>query len=304
MNFTINPLAAMNIELPIRLRRNRQSPARRLLLQETHLHPSDFVAPLFIVEGNQQKQPIPSLPDVYRLSLDLLVKEVQEMHSLGVVAIDLFAYVPAEKKDPFGTEALRTGNLLHRAIDTIKQKIPEICLMVDIALDPYTDHGHDGVLNAKGDVDNDHTIEQLGKMSLLAANAGADVIAPSDMMDGRVAYLRKLLDEENFSQVGIISYAAKYASAFYGPFRQALDSAPKIGDKKSYQLNPANVREALLECALDEAEGADMLLIKPALPYLDIIAKVKEKTNLPVGAYHVSGEYAMLMAAAQLGWLN
>lgn len=304
MNFTIDPLSALNIELPVRLRRNRQSAAIRSLLQETHLRPAHFVAPLFVVEGSQQKQTIPSMPEVYRFSIDLLVKEVIELHKLGIVAVDLFAYVPPEKKDPHGTEGIRSGNLLHQAIDAIKQKVPDICLMVDIALDPYTDHGHDGVLNARGDVDNDHTLEQLGRMSLLAANAGADVIAPSDMMDGRVAYLRRLLDTENYAHVSIISYAAKFASAFYGPFRQALDSAPQTGDKKSYQLNPANVREALLECALDEAEGADMLLIKPALPYLDIIAKVKERTNLPVGAYHVSGEYAMLMAAAQQGWLN
>lgn len=304
MNFMIDIPSALNIELPVRLRRNRQSSAIRSLLQETHLRPSHFVAPLFVVEGSQQKQPIPSMPEVYRFSIDLLIKEVMELRNLGIAAIDLFAYVPHDKKDPLGSEAIRSGNLLHRAIDAIKQKVPEICLMVDIALDPYTDHGHDGVLNARGDVDNDHTLAQLGKMSLLAANAGADVIAPSDMMDGRVAYLRKLLDAENNTRVSIISYAAKFASAFYGPFRQALDSAPKSGDKKSYQLNPANVREALLECALDEAEGADMLLIKPALPYLDIITKVKEKTNLPVGAYHVSGEYAMLKAAAQQGWLN
>lgn len=304
MNFSLDLPLIGGMELPVRLRRNRQSSAIRSLLQETYLRPTDFVVPLFVVDGVQQKQPIPSMPDVYRFSIDLLVKEVEELYRLGIVAIDLFAYVPHERKDPLGLEALRSGNLLHHAVDAVKQKVPEMCVMVDIALDPYTDHGHDGILDETGEVDNDRTLEQLGKMSLLAVKAGADLIAPSDMMDGRVAYLRKLLDDENFSHVGIVSYAAKFASAFYGPFRHALDSSPKKGDKRGYQLNPANVREALLECSLDEAEGADMLLIKPALPYLDIIVKVKERTNLPVGAYHVSGEYAMLMAAAGKGWLD
>lgn len=287
-----------------RPRRNRLSPAIRGLVQETHLHPSQLVAPLFIVEGQLQQQSISSMPGIFRYSLDLLVKEVMELHQQGVRAVDLFCHVPVEKKDPQGSEAIRRNNCLQQAIRLLKQEIPDICIMVDIALDPYTSHGHDGIVDENGRVDNDATLLILGQMSLLAAEAGADIVAPSDMMDGRVGYIRSTLDEEGFTSVGILSYAAKYASSFYGPFREALNSSPKFGDKKGYQLNPANVREALMECQLDEQEGADMLLIKPALPYLDVIAKVREITQLPVGAYHVSGEYAMVMAAAQRGWLD
>jgi porphobilinogen synthase len=287
-----------------RPRRNRQTAAIRGLVQETHLHPSQLVAPIFIVEGKSQQQVIASMPGIFRYSLDLLVKEVIALHRLGIRAIDLFCYVPVEKKDAQGSEAVRPNNLLQQAIRLLKQEIPEMCLMVDIALDPFTNHGHDGIVNERGIIDNDATLSVLGQMSLLAAEAGADIVAPSDMMDGRVAYIRRALDQAGFASVGILSYAAKYASAFYGPFREALNSAPKFGDKKSYQMNPANVREALLECQLDELEGADMLLIKPALPYLDVIAKVRQATTLPLGAYHVSGEYAMVMAAAQQGWLD
>ncbi|MGZ3633449.1 MAG: porphobilinogen synthase [Parachlamydiaceae bacterium] len=293
-----------SLHLPIRLRRKRQHPGIRALLQETHLNVSDLVAPLFMVEGTQEKQMIPSMPDVFRFSLDLLIQEIRELHQLGITTINLFSYVPHEKKDPLGSEAIRSGNLLHQAIDAIKNTIPDILLTVDIALDPYTSHGHDGVLDEVDEVDNDRSCEQLGKMALLAAEAGVDMIAPSDMMDGRIGYLRTLLDQEGYSHVGIISYAVKFASAFYGPFRSALDSAPRFGDKKGYYVNPANSREALLECALDEAEGADMLIIKPGLPYLDVITKVKERTLLPIGAYHVSGEYSMIMAAAQNGWID
>ena len=293
-----------NPYLQKRPRRNRKSAAIRGLVQETHLHPSQLVSPIFIVEGHSQKQTISSMPGVYRYSLDLLIKEVISLYELGIRAVDLFCNVPTEKKDHLGSEALRQGNFLQQAIRLIKQEIPEVCLMADIALDPFTTHGHDGVINEKGEIDNDATLNILGRMSLLAAEAGADIVAPSDMMDGRVAYIRAALDKEGFTSVGILSYAAKYASAFYGPFREALNSSPKFGDKKSYQLNPANIREAIIECRLDELEGADMLLIKPALPYLDVIAKVKETTSLPVGAYHVSGEYAMVMAAAQNGWLD
>ena len=296
--------SSFTFDLPQRLRRNRKSAAIRSMLQESHLHASQLIAPLFVVEGQQQMQPIPSMPEVYRFSIDLLLKEVEELYRLGIRAIDLFAYVPEERKDPYGSEAIRTGNLLHKAIVAVKRALPEICVMADIALDPYTDHGHDGVLNDKFEIDNDPSVEMLGKMSLLAAEAGADVVAPSDMMDGRVGYIRQTLDRGGYQNVNILSYAAKYASAFYGPFRQALDSAPKTGDKRSYQIDPGNSREALLECSLDEAEGADMLLIKPALPYLDIIARVKQQTLLPLGAYHVSGEYSMLMAAAANGWLD
>jgi porphobilinogen synthase len=226
------------------------------MLQETTLQASSLVAPLFVVEGCGERQPISSMPGIFRLSIDLLIVEIRDLFSLGIRAVDLFAYVPSDKKDPHGSEALRRGNLLQSAINAIKSALPELCVMADIALDPYTDHGHDGVLNDKGDVDNDATVERLCAMSLLAAEAGADVVAPSDMMDGRVGAIRRQLDGCGYSNVAILAYAAKFASAFYGPFRQALDSAPRTGNKLSYQLNPANCREALRECALDEREGA------------------------------------------------
>lgn len=291
-------------EFQRRPRRNRQSEAIRGLVQETHLQASQLVSPLFIVEGTSQKQNIASMPGVFRYSLDLLLKEVIDLYQLGIRAVDLFGYVPNEKKDEQGSEAIRSGNHLHKAISLLKKEIPEMCVMVDIALDPYTTHGHDGVVNDKGEIDNDATLTLLNQMSLLVAEAGADIVAPSDMMDGRVASIRKALDQGGFLNVGILSYAAKYASSFYGPFREALNSTPKFGDKKGYQLNPANWREALIECRLDEIEGADMLMIKPALPYMDIISKVRATTHLPLGVYHVSGEYSMVMAAAQNGWLN
>lgn len=287
-----------------RPRRNRSTPAVRGLVQETHLHPSQFVAPLFIVEGTEQQQIISSMPGVFRYSLDTLLGEVTSLYQLGIRAVDLFCYVPQEKKDMEGSEAIREGNLLQTAIRFLKKELPEMCLMVDIALDPFTTHGHDGIVTGEGTIHNDATLEILGKMSILAAEAGADVIAPSDMMDGRVAFIRAALDQAGFSEVAIMSYTAKYASAFYGPFREALNSAPKFSDKKSYQMNPANIREAIMECRLDEAEGADMLLVKPALAYLDVIAKLREVSTLPIGAYHVSGEYSMVMAAAQNGWLD
>ena len=292
------------IDLPIRLRRNRKSGAIRSLLQETRLHPSDFIYPVFVLEGSKRKEEISSMPGINRMSVDLLLKDVEESLKLGIQSVNLFMYVPNEKKDAFGSEALREDNLLVRSIRALKLEFPELCVMADIALDPFTDHGHDGLINHKGEVINDDSLKVLGAMSLHAAQAGVDVVSPSDMMDGRVSYIRSLLDRRGFSNVSILAYSAKFASAFYGPFRDALGSAPKFGDKKGYQLNPANAREALLECQLDEVEAADMLLIKPALPYLDIIAKVKEQTHLPVGAYHVSGEYAMVKAAAQQGWLD
>lgn len=298
----VNTTQAMN--LPIRLRRNRKSVAIRNILQETRLHPADFISPLFVLEGHNEKQSIRSMPGIYRYSIDLLLKEVEECLKLGIQGVDLFMYISPEKKDPFGSEAYREDNLMVRSIRAVKAAFPNLCVMVDIALDPFTDHGHDGLVNQTGEVLNDESVYALGKMCLLAAQAGVDVVAPSDMMDGRVGYIRSLLDQEGFSNVNILAYAAKYASAFYGPFREALNSAPAFGDKKGYQLNPANQREALLECRLDEVEGADMLLIKPAIAYLDIISKVRERTNLPLGAYHVSGEYAMVKAAAQMGWID
>jgi porphobilinogen synthase len=292
------------IDLIRRPRRNRKSPAIRQIVQETHLHPNQLIAPLFIVEGTHQKQPISSMPNVYRFSLDLLIKEMQELYRLGIRAINLFPFIPEEKKDRTGSEAYRRGNLIQQALKTLKKEIPEMCLIADIALDPYTEHGHDGLVSDTGEILNDLSLSALGKMSLVAAEAGADIVSPSDMMDGRVAYIRRLLDKNGFDQVNILSYAVKFASAFYGPFREALQSKPRFGDKKTYQLNPANAREALYECFLDENEGADMLLVKPALPYLDVIVRARPQIQIPLGAFHVSGEYAMVMAAAQNGWMD
>jgi len=292
------------IDITKRPRRNRKSHAIRSIVQETRLHPSALSAPLFVVEGKDQIQPIKSMPGISRFSIDHLVKEVRELYKLGIRSIDLFPLIPANKKDQWASESIKKDNLIYNAIRAVKDSVPEMCVMVDIALDPYTDHGHDGIADESGTIINDETVYILGKMSVLAAEAGVDIVAPSDMMDGRIAFIRKILDQAGFSDVNILSYAAKYASSFYGPFRDALESNLKFGDKKTYQMNPANVREALLEIALDESEGADILLIKPALAYLDVIAKAKMATNLPIGAYHVSGEYSMAMAAGQLGWLD
>lgn len=287
-----------------RPRRNRKSAAIRNLVQETRLHPNQLVAPLFVIEGQFEREPIESMPHIFRLSLDQLIQEVKELYQLGICAIDLFPFVPHEKKDPFGSEALRKGNLMTQAIAEIKDRIPEMCVMVDIALDPYTSHGHDGLLNDIGEVVNDPTLELLAQMSLLAAEAGADIVAPSDMMDGRVGFIRHALDKEGYSDVGIMAYAAKYASSLYAPFRNALCSSPKKGDKKGYQMNVANRKEALRDSLLDEEEGADVLLIKPAITCLDVIYELSQCTHLPIAAYQVSGEYAMIMAAAEKGWLD
>jgi porphobilinogen synthase len=287
-----------------RPRRNRISQSIRNLVQETTLHPTCLVAPLFVQEGTNKKTAIDGMPDVFRFSIDTLLVEVEELRKHNVSCLDLFCYTPEEKKNSNATEATRQGNLLQQAISAIKREFPESCVMADIALDPFTDHGHDGVVDARGYVLNDPTIQVLADMSLRAAEAGCDIIAPSDMMDGRIGALRKALDDRGFIDVGILSYSAKYASALYGPFRNALDSAPKFGYKKTYQMNPANSREALLECFLDEQEGADMLLIKPAITKLDIISKVRSQSLLPLGAYQVSGEWAMLKAAAAKGWIN
>lgn len=287
-----------------RPRRNRQSAAVRGLVQETYLQPHQLIAPLFVVEGEKEKQPIDAMPGVFRFSQDQLLYEVENLQAAGIQTVDLFFRIPPSKKDAEASEAIRPDNLLQQTVRLLKKEFPSLCIMVDIALDPFTNHGHDGLLNRRKEIDNDSTLIVLGEMSLRAAEAGADFIAPSDMMDGRVGYLRKILDRHRFISVGILSYAAKYASAFYGPFREALGSAPQFGDKKTYQMNPANSREAILECQLDEKEGADLLLIKPALPYLDVISKVKASTFLPLGAYHVSGEYSMVMAAAEKGWID
>jgi porphobilinogen synthase len=287
-----------------RPRRNRKSEAIRGLIRETHLHPSQLVVPLFLLEGSHQEQPIQSMPGVCRRTIDLTLSELEKLCRLGIQSVDLFTVVPSDRKDQTGSEAIRPGNLLCQSIRAIKTEFPHLCVMADIALDPFTSHGHDGIVDESGTIVNDETLLQLGRMSLLAAEAGADVIAPSDMMDGRIGYLRRVLDESGHMQVSILSYTAKYASAFYGPFRDALHSAPKFGDKKSYQMDPANGREALREALLDQQEGADLLLVKPALAYLDIIHQIKAQTTLPLGAYHVSGEYSMVMAAAEKGWLD
>ncbi len=300
----IDSIDNFKLDLPSRPRRNRKSAALRGLVEETTLHPRHFVAPIFVLSGNNQKKAVESMPGVFRLSGDLILKEVETLLNLGIKAVDLFAVIPPDLKDPFGSEALRPGNIIEKTVSTLKKTFPELCVFVDIALDPFTSHGHDGIVNESGEVINDATVRVLADMSILAAQAGADVVAPSDMMDGRVGYIRKVLDEAGYVNVSILAYTAKYASAFYGPFREALNSAPKFGDKKGYQMNPANSREAVLESQLDAAEGADMLLIKPALPYLDVIARVKNATSLPVGAFHVSGEYTMVKAAAQNGWID
>lgn len=293
----------MTLSILERPRRNRMTEAVRSLVCETRLHPGDFVAPFFILPGINQREPITPMPGVERLSIDLLLQRLDILRAAGINAIDLFPVVDPTLKDSNGSEALNESGLIYEAIRAIKQHHPTLCVMVDVALDPYTSHGHDGIVE-EGVVVNDATVAILSEMSLLAAHAGADLIAPSDMMDGRVQAIRQQLDLAGYHQVGIMSYTAKYASAFYGPFREALHSAPSFGDKKSYQMDPRNRREALREAALDEAEGADMLMVKPALAYLDVIAALKEASALPIGAYHVSGEYAMVCAAAEKGWID
>ena len=291
-----------DLSISKRPRRNRSTSAWRGLVTETQLSASQFISPLFVTDGPSMA--IGSMPGVVRFSLRDLPGEVEELLKLGVRAVNLFCHIPQEKKDRFGCEAYRSDGLLPRAIKMLKEQFPELLVMADIALDPFTDHGFDGLVDEQLSVLNDPTLVALGHMALRAAEAGADLIAPSDMMDGRVAYLRKVLDEKGFCQVGILSYAVKFASSLYSPFRDALDSAPKKGDKRTFQVNPANAREALLECMLDDQEAADMLLIKPAITSLDIIAKLRSMTFLPIGAYQVSGEYAMIKAAAANGWID
>lgn len=295
------------MDLLRRPRRNRKSAAIRDLVQENTLSVSDLILPMFIVEGEGVKSEVASMPGVYRRSLDLLLEEIKECVDLGVKAFDLFPNLPEAKKDKYATEGHNPDGLYLRAISEIKNKFPEVALMTDAAMDPYSSDGHDGLVreSANGiEILNDETLEVLGKMALAQARAGADIIGPSDMMDGRVAYIRELLDSEGFSHVSIMSYTAKYASAFYGPFRDALDSAPRFGDKKTYQMNPANSREALVEAELDYLEGADFLMVKPALAYLDIIKLLNDNFNVPIAAYNISGEYSMIKAAASNGWID
>ncbi len=286
-----------------RPRRNRKSEVIRQMVQETVLQPANLIFPLFIVDGNAQQTEVSSMPGIFRHSIDNLLREVESCMKLSLKAFDLFPNIEESLKDKYATESYRENSLYLRAIKEVKQNFPEACVITDVAMDPYSSDGHDGIVE-NGEILNDETLEVLGKMALAHAHAGADIIAPSDMMDGRVGYIRKVLDDNKFTGVSIMSYAAKYASAFYGPFRDALQSAPKHGDKKSYQMNPANQREALIEARMDEEEGADFLMVKPALPYLDIIKLLYENTELPIAAYNVSGEYAMIKAAVQKGWLN
>ncbi len=286
-----------------RPRRNRKSEVIRQMVQETHVSAANLIFPLFVVEGNDQKTEVSSMPGIFRYSIDHLLREVESCMKLGLRSFDLFPNIDEALKDKYATESHRDENLYLRAIREVKKEFPESCVITDVAMDPYSSDGHDGIVE-NGEILNDETLEVLGKMALAHARHGADIIAPSDMMDGRVGYIRKVLDDAGFSHVSIMSYTAKYASAFYGPFRDALNSAPKFGDKKSYQMNPANQREALIEAGLDEAEGADFLMVKPGLPYLDVIKLLKDNTELPIAAYNVSGEYAMIKAAVRNGWLN
>jgi len=287
-----------------RPRRNRATAAIRSMVQETRLDVANLIYPLFMEDGKNIKMPIPSLPDIYRYSLDTLLIEIEESVELGIVSFVLFPAVSDDLKDKTASYSYHSNNFYLKAATEIKKRFPHIMLMSDVAMDPYSSDGHDGFVDENGKVLNDVTLPILAKMSVAQAEAGFDVLGPSDMMDGRVGYMREALDSGGFVDVGIMAYSAKYASAYYGPFRDALDSAPKSGDKKTYQMNPANKTEALREAALDVAEGADFLMVKPALCYLDIIHLLKENFDLPITAYNVSGEYAMLKAACQNGWLN
>ncbi len=286
-----------------RPRRNRKSAAIRNLSEETQLTVNDLILPLFLVEGSKQKQPIEAMPGVYRYSMDELQKVVARAKELGINAIALFPALEDASKDSMATESRNPEGLLQRTLRELKKNHPEVALITDVAMDPYSSDGHDGIVE-EGVILNDETLEVLCKMAVSQAKAGADIVAPSDMMDGRVKAIREALDNEGFEDVGILSYTAKYASCFYGPFREALDSAPKSGDKKTYQMNPANRREGLRELQLDLREGADMVMVKPALSYLDIISDIKKRSTVPVAAYNVSGEYAMVKAACEKGWLD
>ena len=286
-----------------RNRRLRSSEAVRSMVREQQLSPTDFIVPLFAVEGSDVKEEIASMPDYYRMSLDHLKKEVQELWSMGLKTVLLFVKVPDTLKDNKGTEALNPEGLMQRAIALVKETVPEMVVMTDVALDPYSSFGHDGIVE-KGVIVNDTTVEVLAQMALSHAQAGADFVAPSDMMDGRILAIRTLLEQEHFHNTGILSYSAKYASGFYGPFRSALDSAPGFGDKKTYQMDFHNRKEALLEAELDIEEGADIVMVKPGLAYLDIIRDLSNQVDVPIAAYQVSGEYAMLKAAAQKGWIE
>jgi porphobilinogen synthase len=286
----------------IRMRRGRTSPWMRAMLSENRLHPSDFIWPLFVCDGQGCEEPIASLPGVSRWTVDRIAERARDARDAGIPCIALFPNTPQPLRTLDAKEALNPDNLLCRAVRAIKDAVPEIGVLTDVALDPYTEHGHDGLVDDRGCVKNDETVAVLAEQALVQASAGADIVAPSDMMDGRVGAIRALLEREGHCDVAIMSYAAKYASAFYGPFRDAVGSAGRLkGDKRGYQMDPANSSEALREVALDLAEGADMVMVKPGLPYLDVLARVKAKFGVPTFAYQVSGEYAMIEAAAAAG---
>ena len=286
-----------------RNRRLRQSQAIRHLVRETIITPSDFLVPIFVVEGKGVKEEIPSMPNYYRYSLDLLAKEVKELWQMGLCGVLVFVKVADALKDNAGTEALNPKGLMQRAVKTIKDACPDMLVMTDVALDPYSSYGHDGIVEDQK-ILNDETVEVLAEMALSHAEAGADFVAPSDMMDGRVLTIREALEEAGYTDTGIMSYSAKYASAFYGPFRDALDSAPGFGDKTSYQMDPANRFEAVEEAQADVDEGADIIMVKPGICYLDIVREIKNEIDVPIAVYQVSGEYAMVKAAAEKGWLD
>ena len=291
------------MQLQRRNRILRQTPAIRSLVAETILHPSDFIAPLFIDDGHNIETEIASMQGYYRRSIDRTVKEVKELWSMGIKSVLIFIKCKDELKDNTGREAWNKNGLMQRSIKAIKDAVPEMLVMTDVALDPYSSYGHDGIVK-DGEIVNDETVEALVKMSISHAQAGADFVAPSDMMDGRIGAIRNGLEEHGFIKTGIMSYSAKYASCFYGPFRDALDSAPGFGDKKTYQMDYANRTEAIKETLMDIEEGADIVMVKPALAYLDIIREIKNAVEIPVSAYQVSGEYAMIKASAKMGWID
>lgn len=286
-----------------RPRRNRLSPAIRNMVREHEVTVNDLIFPLFVTEGTNIKEEVKSMPGIFRFSTDLILKEVEECMNLGLKSFALFPNISESLKNSTATESYNEKGLYLSTIREIKKRFPESCLITDVAMDPYSSDGHDGLVK-DGKILNDDTLPILGRMALAQAAAGADILGPSDMMDGRVGYLRDLLDSQDFTDVGIMAYTAKYASAFYGPFRDALNSAPKLGDKKTYQMDPANQAEALIEAELDFSEGADFMMVKPALAYLDVIKLLYDNFELPIAAYNVSGEYAMVKAAAQNGWLD
>jgi porphobilinogen synthase len=293
-----------SFELFQRPRRNRKSPSMRSLVQENHLNVSDLIAPLFVKEGTSAAEPIKSMPGQFRYNLNELLDECGRLQELGVPCVSLFPALSDAFKDKLASESANIDGLFPKAIRAVKEKYPDLLVMTDVAMDPYSSDGHDGLVDSNGEILNDETLPILAKMACVQAEAGSDIIGPSDMMDGRVGFIRQSLDLAGHKNTSIMSYTAKFASSFYGPFREALDSAPKAGDKKTYQMNPANGDEAIREALNDEAEGADILMVKPGLPYLDILFRLKQTTTLPLAVYNVSGEYAMIKAADQAGWLD